>query len=111
MRRGLELAALGPVVGDHARVGDDQERRGVHDDEVVLRPDDVEQFLEPDSEILVAKDGAEVAALVDALTPERSRRIGDAARRRMLDAHTYGHRAAEVESLLLSGTPASRVFA
>ena len=71
----------------------------------------VEQFLEPDSEILVAKDGAEVAALVDALTPERSRRIGDAARRRMLDAHTYGHRAAEVESLLLSGTPASRVFA
>ena len=71
----------------------------------------VERFLEPGTEILVAKDGAEVAALVDGLTPERSRRIGAAARRRMLDAHTYDHRAAEVESLLLSGTPASKVFA
>jgi spore maturation protein CgeB len=65
----------------------------------------VERFLEPGAEILVAKDGTEVAALVDGLTPERSRRIGVAARRRMLDAHTYAHRAAEVESLLLNGTP------
>ena len=55
------------------------------------------------------KIGNSVATLVDGLTPERSRRIGDAARRRMLDAHTYVHRAAEVESLLLTGTPAGKV--
>jgi spore maturation protein CgeB len=71
----------------------------------------VEHFLEPGTEILVAKDGTDVAALVDELTPERSRRIGAAARRRMLDAHTYAHRAAEVESLLLTGTPAAKVLA
>ena len=69
----------------------------------------IEQFLIPGEEILVARDGAEVAAHVDALTPERSRAIGEAARRRMLDAHTYGHRAREVEALLVNGAHAGRV--
>jgi spore maturation protein CgeB len=50
--------------------------------------------------VLVARDGAEVAAHVEALTPERSRRIGEAARRRMLAEHTYAHRAREVVELL-----------
>ena len=69
----------------------------------------IEQFLIPGEEILVARDGAEVAAHVDALTPERSRAIGEAARRRMLDAHTYAHRAGEVEALLVNGAHAGRV--
>ena len=60
----------------------------------------IELFLEPGSEVLVARDGAEVAALVEALEPELAGAIGDAARRRVLAEHTYAHRAVEVERLL-----------
>ena len=60
----------------------------------------IELFLEPGSEVLVARDGAEVAALVEALEPERASAIGEAARRRVLAEHTYAHRAVEVERLL-----------
>jgi spore maturation protein CgeB len=62
--------------------------------------DGIELFLEPGSEVLVARDGAEVAALVEALEPERARAIGQAARRRVLAEHTYAHRAVDVERLL-----------
>lgn len=60
----------------------------------------IELFLEPDQEVLVARSGAEVAAIVDALTPSRARKIAAAARRRILDQHTYGKRAAQVHALL-----------
>ncbi len=60
----------------------------------------VEQFLEPEREILVARDGAEVAALLDGLTPARSRAIGNAARSRILAEHTYARRGAQVDALL-----------
>ncbi len=57
-------------------------------------------FLEPGREVLVAHDGAEVAALLAALTPERARAIGRAALARVLAEHTYDHRAVLVERLL-----------
>ncbi len=60
----------------------------------------IEQFLQPDEEVLVARDGADVVRHVQALTPERARRIGDAARRRVLAEHTYERRAALVETIL-----------
>jgi spore maturation protein CgeB len=60
----------------------------------------IEEFLEPGAEVLVAHDGAEVAAHVEALTPERARAIGRAALRRVLAEHTYAHRAAQVEAVL-----------
>jgi spore maturation protein CgeB len=60
----------------------------------------IELFLEPDTEVLVAASGSEVSDHLAQLNPERARRIGQAARRRILDAHTYTHRAAEVEKLL-----------
>jgi len=60
----------------------------------------IELFLEPGREVLVARDGAEVAERLRDLTPERARRIGEAARRRVLAEHTYAHRAAQVESIL-----------
>ncbi|HLV21395.1 MAG TPA: glycosyltransferase [Polyangiaceae bacterium] len=60
----------------------------------------IERFLEPDTEVLVARDGAEVAAHVAALTPARRRALGQAARRRMLAEHTYAHRVLEVEQVL-----------
>jgi len=60
----------------------------------------VELFLEPGEEVLVAASGAEVAALLEELDPERARAIGEAARRRVQREHTYARRAAEVERLL-----------
>ena len=60
----------------------------------------IEMFLQPDVEILVARDGRDVAAHVGALTPARARAIGDAARRRILAEHTYARRAVDVDALL-----------
>jgi spore maturation protein CgeB len=60
----------------------------------------IAQFLEPGSEILVARDGDEVAELLDGLTPARSRAIGEAARRRVLAHHTYGARVERLERIL-----------
>jgi spore maturation protein CgeB len=60
----------------------------------------IELFLEPGEEVLVARDGRDVAEHVRALTPERARRIGDAALRRVLSEHTYAHRGAQVDALL-----------
>lgn len=67
----------------------------------------IELFLEPGAEVLVARDGAEVAAHAAALTPERAREIGLRARRRILAEHTYAHRAAQVERLLEARAPAA----
>lgn len=69
----------------------------------------IEQFLEPNREVLVARSGAEVASLIDDLTATRARAIGAAAQRRVLAHHTYAHRASQVEALLESevATPAS----
>jgi len=64
----------------------------------------IEQFLEPGSEVLVARDGAEVAALLDALEPERAAAIGTAARARVLAEHTYARRALDVEQVLAEAT-------
>jgi spore maturation protein CgeB len=60
----------------------------------------LEDFLEPGREVLVAEDGAGVAALLDELDPERARAIGEAALERVLAEHTYDRRAAQVESIL-----------
>ena len=58
----------------------------------------IEQFLLPDSEILVAHDGAEVLKHLTDLTPQRAGEIGHAARLRVLAEHTYAHRAIQVEA-------------
>jgi spore maturation protein CgeB len=60
----------------------------------------IELFLEPDVEVLVARDGADAAAHLCALTPQRAREIGAAARARVLDAHTYARRAALLNTVL-----------
>jgi spore maturation protein CgeB len=59
----------------------------------------IDRFLTPDEEVLVARDGKDVAEHVRSLTPERARRIGDAALRRVLGEHTYAHRGAQVDQL------------
>lgn len=60
----------------------------------------IEAFLEPGSEVLVARNGDEVAAHLDSLSPESAQRIGLAAQRRILADHTYAHRASELEAVL-----------
>jgi spore maturation protein CgeB len=60
----------------------------------------IEQFLTPDEEVLVARDGQDVAEHVRALTPERARGIGQAALRRILAEHTYAHRGEQVDAIL-----------
>jgi spore maturation protein CgeB len=62
------------------------------------RWDGMDDILEPGREILLADSADEV---VDLLTSARDpARIGDAARRRILAAHTAAHRAAELERYL-----------
>ena len=70
---------------------------------LVVEPDRarLEPGLEPGREVLVAGDGEEVARILRELTPERARRIGERARRRVLGEHTYDLRAAQVEARLL----------
>jgi spore maturation protein CgeB len=60
----------------------------------------IELFLEPEREVLVAADGAAVAAHVASVDEARARAIGEAARRRVLAEHTYTHRVVLLESLL-----------
>jgi len=65
----------------------------------------LEDFLAPGEEVLVARDGAEVAELLGGLDPERAGGIGEAALGRVLAEHTYDRRAEQVEAIL-AGVPA-----
>jgi spore maturation protein CgeB len=65
----------------------------------------VEDFLTPGTEVLVARDGAEVADLLEELDSDRARMIGEAALERVLAEHTYDRRAEQVEGIL-EGVPA-----
>ncbi|MDB5414861.1 MAG: hypothetical protein JWR10_3196 [Rubritepida sp.] len=60
----------------------------------------LDMFLKEGEEILVARDGQDVAEQLAALTPMRARAIGAAALRRVLADHTYTIRGAEVDALL-----------
>jgi spore maturation protein CgeB len=65
----------------------------------------LELFFAPGEEVLVARDGAEVAQHVRSLDAQRARAIGQAAFRRVLAEHTYAHRAAQVDAVLQGCTP------
>jgi spore maturation protein CgeB len=60
----------------------------------------IDHFFEPGKELLVAADGAQVAELVERLTPEHARAIGEAAYARVLRDHTYAARVATLERVL-----------
>ena len=60
----------------------------------------IELFLQPETEVLVARDGADVAAHLRALTPARARAIGAAALQRVRAGHTYTQRAEILDRLL-----------
>ncbi len=75
---------------------------------VTDRWDGIDEFLCPGTEVLVADDGADVAAALEALDEVRAGEIGEAAMERVLGEHTYDHRAAQVDQLLRAraGAPA-----
>lgn len=60
----------------------------------------VELFLAPDREVLVARDGQDVADHLATLTPARAKAIGEAALARVLAEHTYALRGAQVDAIL-----------
>lgn len=60
----------------------------------------IELFLAPDREVLVARDGQDVAEHLAALTPEAAHAIGEAALARVLREHTYDLRGAIVDKVL-----------
>lgn len=64
----------------------------------------IESVFEPGEEILLVRDGGEVARLLRSLTPARACQIGNAALRRVLAHHTYTRRAAEVEAVMETGS-------
>ena len=68
----------------------------------------LDMFLKEGEEVLVARDGQEVAELVRTLTPERARAIGEAGRRRILAGHTYERRGEELDRLLRRVAAAKR---
>ena len=62
--------------------------------------DGIEHFLAPGQEVLVARDGIDVADALASLTPARARAIGEAAQARVMDAHTYAMRGVQVHAIL-----------
>ena len=60
----------------------------------------IDRFLEPGREILIASDGAEVAAHLESLTPGKANEIAARARRRILAHHTYRQRALQFNRAL-----------
>jgi spore maturation protein CgeB len=59
----------------------------------------IELFLTPNEEVLVARDGQDVAEFVRTVTAEQAKRIGQAALARVLAHHTYDQRAAQADAL------------
>jgi len=59
----------------------------------------LDMFLEPEREVLVARDGKDVAEIVRTLTPERAQAIGEAALARVLRDHTYADRARQADAV------------
>ena len=60
----------------------------------------IAMFFEPGREILVARNGPEVAEQLARLDAAEARRIGEAARARALAEHTYAQRVRLVEDTL-----------
>ncbi len=68
----------------------------------------IEQFLTPNEEVLVARDGQDVADHLAMLTPDRARSIGKAALARVLEEHTYRLRGQQVDALFKSHVARAR---
>ncbi len=68
----------------------------------------IERFLQPETEVLVVRDGRDLAESLRALAPARARAIGEAARLRVLREHTYEQRAVRLDAILAEAVAAKR---
>ncbi|ABC93100.1 hypothetical conserved protein (plasmid) [Rhizobium etli CFN 42] len=59
----------------------------------------IDVFLKSGEEVLVARDGQDVAALLSGLSHQSAREIGERARRRVLAEHTYVNRAETADEI------------
>ena len=59
----------------------------------------IELFLKPDEEVLVARDGQDVADFLASVGADRAGQIGRAALARVLADHTYANRARQADAL------------
>lgn len=64
----------------------------------------IERFLKPGEEVLIARDGADVAEILRHLGCGEAPMIGARARRRVLAEHTYAHRAETADRLFRAHT-------
>jgi spore maturation protein CgeB len=64
----------------------------------------IDHFLEPGREVLVAATAADVANHINTLTPDRARALAGCARERILDQHTYRHRARQFNELFVGSS-------
>ncbi|MVA38037.1 glycosyltransferase [Agrobacterium vitis] len=62
----------------------------------------IDLFLQPDEEVLVARDGQDVVDILAGLTRERARTIGQRALARVLREHTYEQRGDDVDAIFRS---------
>ncbi|MES2645830.1 MAG: glycosyltransferase [Bacteroidota bacterium] len=60
----------------------------------------IDYFFEPGIEILIAENGDEVKQILAELTLVKAQEIGQAAMEKVLDKHTYTHRAIELDRIL-----------
>ncbi len=60
----------------------------------------IDTFFEPGVEILVAHNGDEVRSILSSLSVEKATEIGQAALKKVLEKHTYAHRAIELDKIL-----------
>jgi spore maturation protein CgeB len=60
----------------------------------------IDLFLKEGEEVLVARDGQEVAEIMRSLTPDEAAAIGRNARVRVLRQHTYARRADQVDRII-----------
>jgi spore maturation protein CgeB len=65
----------------------------------------IDQFFEPEEEILVAHTGDEVAQILDRISGNQAVEIGRNALRRALAEHTYSHRADQFEQVFEGRSP------
>lgn len=75
------------------------------------RWDGIENFFEPESEILIADSTDEILSILRDTSPDESAAIGLRARERVLREHTAAHRAAELERLLQATAKPAREVA
>jgi spore maturation protein CgeB len=59
----------------------------------------IEMFFEPDTEILIARSGEEVANILSALTKEKAHEIGNAAYKKVIEHHTYHQRSKLLQTI------------